>query len=70
MKVRPRKNDFKENRVSSLNKLTWTLSLELHVNVNLAQNFNLASNIRENKVILVLPFYVRPKYPSDPDGVT
>ena len=29
VEVRPRKSDFKENRVSSLNKIAWTLSLKL-----------------------------------------
>ena len=29
VEVRPRKSDFRENRVSSLNKIAWTLSLKL-----------------------------------------
>ena len=29
VEVRPRKSDFDENRVSSLNKIAWTLSLKL-----------------------------------------
>ena len=29
VEVRPMKSDFKENRVSSLNKIAWTLSLKL-----------------------------------------
>ena len=29
VEVTPRKSDFKENRVSSLNKIAWTLSLTL-----------------------------------------
>ena len=29
VEVRPKKSDFRENRVSSLNKTTWTLSLKL-----------------------------------------
>ena len=34
--VRPRKRDFRENRVLSLNKMIWTLSLGF--NVSLAQH--------------------------------
>ena len=29
VEVRPRKRDFRDNRVSSLNKITWTLNLKL-----------------------------------------
>ena len=29
VEVRPRKRDFRENRVSSLNKIAWTFRLEL-----------------------------------------
>ena len=36
----PRNNSFRENAVSSLNKTTWTLSLELHMSVDLAHDLN------------------------------
>ena len=29
VEVRPRTRDFRDNRVSSLNKITWTLNLKL-----------------------------------------
>ena len=29
VEVRPRKSDFRENRISNLNKIAWTLSLKL-----------------------------------------
>ena len=35
LKVRPRKRNFRENRVSSFNKITWTLNLEFHMSLNL-----------------------------------
>ena len=41
VEVMPRKSDFRENRVSSLNKITWTLNLGAYMNFCLAQDFNL-----------------------------
>ena len=41
VEVRPRKSDFRENRVSSLNKITWTLNFGGYMNFCLAQDFNL-----------------------------
>ena len=38
MEVRPRRRGFRENVVLSLNKITWTFSLELHMSVNIAQD--------------------------------
>ena len=38
VEVRPRKSDFRENRVSNLNKIAWTLSFNM--NVNLAHDCN------------------------------
>ena len=38
--MRSRKSAFRENRVSSLNKITWDFKLGDSVNVNLAQHFN------------------------------
>ena len=35
LKVRPRKRNFRESRVSSFNKITWTLNLEFHMSLNL-----------------------------------
>ena len=38
--VSPSESDLRENKVSSLNKIAWTLSLELYMNIiNLTQHF-------------------------------